>query len=127
MDKNRPWLGIGFTEGGQGIGKFYSQLSSFNRDHTTYVRVYSLVYISRIGDLGVFIYNLIWWLVLISASVAFVNMLPMGIFDGGRFFYLTILAITKKEKIATRAYRFITYLFLLILAVVMFFWILYVK
>jgi len=128
LNKSQPWLGIAFVNNKEGVlSKFYTPLSSFNIDHTTYARVYSSVYTSRIGDIGVFIYNLIWWLVIISISVAFVNMLPMGIFDGGRFFYLTVLAITKKEKTATIAYRLVTYLFLLVLAVVMFFWFLYIK
>ncbi len=49
---------------------------------------------------------------MVCFSIALVNMLPVGIFDGGRFFYLTILAITKKEKIAKKAFSIITYLFL---------------
>ena len=40
------------------------------------------------------------------------NMLPLGIFDGGRVFYLTMLAITKSEKMAKWAFRIMTYLLL---------------
>ena len=69
-----------------------------------------------------FIYDLLWWLVLISFSVALVNMLPVGIFDGGRFFYLTIFAITKSEKAAAKTYKALTFIFLMLLLVLMIFW-----
>jgi membrane-associated protease RseP (regulator of RpoE activity) len=54
-------------------------------------------------------------------------MLPMGIFDGGRFFYLTVLAITKKEEVAKKAFKFATYFFLFVLFVVMLFWFIYTR
>ena len=69
-----------------------------------------------------FFYNLLWWLILICISVALVNMLPVGIFDGGRFFYLTILALTGSDKAAKRSFAMVTYLFLLVLFVIMLFW-----
>jgi membrane-associated protease RseP (regulator of RpoE activity) len=50
-------------------------------------------------------------------------MLPAGIFDGGRFFYLTILAITRSEKIAKKAFSFFTYIFLFVVALLMVLWI----
>ncbi len=112
-----PWLGVAFLNGNSGgfINKIYGALSSFKKS--------DVYYASRIGDPGIFIYNLLWWLAIIALSVALVNMLPMGIFDGGKFFYLTVLAITKKEKSANIAYKAMTYLLLLALLVVMFFWI----
>jgi len=69
-----------------------------------------------------FVFDLLWWLVLINLSVALVNMLPVAIFDGGRFFYLTILGITKKEKIANMAFKGITILILLIIVWLMVLW-----
>jgi len=60
---------------------------------------------------------------LISISVAFVNMLPVGIFDGGRFFYLTILGITKNKKKAEKTFRFVTKFFLFLLLLLMVFWV----
>lgn len=59
-----------------------------------------------------FIYNLIWWLVLINFSVALINMWPVAIFDGGRTFMLTVWAITKSEKVAKIAFKVVTYLIL---------------
>lgn len=113
-DANIAYIGIGFTnqEAAGVMGKIVSALSL--KEANTY-------YEAKFGA-GTFIYNLLWWLVLVNISIALVNMLPVGIFDGGRFFYLTILAITKKEKIAKRAFSIVTYLFLLLLFVVMAFW-----
>ncbi len=57
-----------------------------------------------------------------SLSVALINMLPVGIFDGGRFFYLTILALTKSEKIAKRSFVFLTQFFIFLLLLLLIFW-----
>ena len=115
-DKTKPWIGIGFQiqEKSGIIGNVYGMLSSFKNPN--------IYYESKWGNFGLFIYNLLWWLVLISISVALVNMLPVGIFDGGRFFYLTIWGITKSEKKANYAYKFMTYFFLFLLFVLMLFW-----
>lgn len=112
----KAWLGIGFANNqGRGImNKFFAAASSFKKPN--------IYYKSQIGDAGWFIYNLLWWLILISMSVALVNMLPMGIFDGGRFFYLTVLAVTGNENIAKKSFSWITKLFLLLLAAIMVFW-----
>ncbi len=116
-DTKKAWLGIGFNQRQQSgvFGKFVSLLSSFKKDHVYYTQ--------RFDGISVFIYNLLWWLALISISVALVNMLPVGIFDGGRFFYLTILAITKNEKIAKRAFAFSTYFILFLVFVLMVSWV----
>jgi len=73
-------------------------------------------------ELVIFIYNLFLWLVLISFSVAVTNMMPLGIFDGGRFFYLSVLAVTKKQKVAEIAFKFATWFLLGLLALVMILW-----
>ena len=74
-DKNLSWLGVGFfsQERSGGLGKIYSTLS-FKDPHVYYK--------SKLGDIGLFIYDLLWWIILISISVALINMLPVGIFDG---------------------------------------------
>ncbi|HKZ34089.1 MAG TPA: site-2 protease family protein [Candidatus Nanoarchaeia archaeon] len=110
------WLGIGFfdKEPKGFFGRLVSNLASF-RDQNVY-------YEPKIDGISVFIYNLLWWVVIISISVALINMLPVGIFDGGRFFYLTVLGITKSENIAKRAFAFSTYLFLFILLILMVTW-----
>lgn len=109
------WLGIGFARGGSErlLGTVMESLS-FRERHVYYEE--------RFGETTVFIYNLLWWMVLISISVAFVNMLPVGIFDGGRFFYLTVLSLTKSEKIAEKAFKLSTKIFLILLLAIVIFW-----
>ncbi len=120
-NKNLPWLGIGFENyGGSGVtGKIFVALSSFKKPH--------IYYEPKIDGISTFVYNLLWWIILISISVALVNMLPMGIFDGGRFFYLTVFAITKNEKISKKAFSLVTYLLLFLLLLLMIFWFLSFK
>ena len=115
QNKSVPYLGVGFLnkESSGFLNKIISVFSSF-KDSNVY-------YTSNFGA-AEFIYDFLWWLVLISFSVALVNMLPVGIFDGGRFFYLAILGITKSENKAKKAFKFVTYLFLFLLLVIMIFW-----
>ena len=110
------WLGIGFINQKRSgiIGNIVEKVSSFKKP--------GIYYEPKFDGISIFVYNLLWWIILISISVALMNMLPVGIFDGGRFFYLTIFAITKNEKIAKRAFAFSTYFFLFILLLLMFFW-----
>jgi len=115
-DPEKAWLGIGFKnkESSGLMGKIFAALASFKKPNVYYE--------SEIGEFGWFIYYLLWWLILISISVALVNMLPMGIVDGGRFFYLTVLAITKSEKTAKKSFKWLTYFFLFLLLLIMIFW-----
>jgi len=81
-----------------------------------------IYYKSVLGDFGIFIFNLLWWIVVISLSVALVNMLPLGIFDGGRFFFLTVWAITRKRKIAENAFKISTWFLLFLVFAMMAKW-----
>jgi membrane-associated protease RseP (regulator of RpoE activity) len=114
-EKGIPYLGIGFIirENSGVLGKLINLLTSFKDANLYYEPNF------RGAEL---IYNLLWWLVLISFSVALVNMLPVGIFDGGRFFYLAILAITKSKTKAMKIFSLMTYLFLFLLLLTMIFW-----
>ncbi len=75
------------------------------------------------SEFAVFIYNLLWWIFLINFSVAVANMIPLSIFDGGRFFYLAILLATKKEKIAEKAFKWVAKLLLWTLVLLMVLWV----
>jgi len=114
--ENAAWLGIGFVDSSRPgfVGKIINSLSSFREPNVHYV--------PKFDGMSIFIYNLLWWLVLISVSVALINMLPVGIFDGGRFFYLTILGLTKSETQARKWFKFSTYFFLFILFLLMASW-----
>jgi membrane-associated protease RseP (regulator of RpoE activity) len=117
--EGEAFLGIGIippnTSNGL-MGKIYGIV--------TKVKDPSIYYNSALGDLGIFIYNLLWWSILISISVALVNMLPLGIFDGGRFFYLTVWAITGSQSIGKKAYKISTYSILLLIVALMVKWVL---
>lgn len=115
-NSSAAWLGIGFEEPSKGNGllsKIYYLLSYFREEG---------VYYEAKSEYITFFYDLLWWVILISLSVALVNMLPVGIFDGGGVFYLTVLAITKNEKISKKIFSFVTYLFLFLLLLLMILW-----
>jgi membrane-associated protease RseP (regulator of RpoE activity) len=111
-NSEKAWIGIGYVEQTRKgpIGKIIEWLSSFKKDYIHY---------EPKSGAGEFIYYLLWWLALISMSVALMNMLPMGIFDGGKFFYLTILSLTKSGKKAELWFKistnFLLFLFLLLM------------
>ena len=116
-NETKAYLGVAFLkpESSGIIGKIREKIIFF-KDPNTY-------YKPRIfNDFIIFVYNLIWWLVFINFSVALGNMLPVGIADGGRFFYLTILGLTKNKKIAKKAFGWMTKLILLVFAFLMLLW-----
>ena len=109
------WLGIGFlNRNSGGLLSSIVEVSGIFKDPYTY-------YEPRFNASD-FIYNLLWWLVIVCFSIALINMLPVGIFDGGRFFYLTILSLTGNQKIAKKAFRFVTLTFLFFVLVIMGSW-----
>ncbi len=113
--QGEAWLGIGFFDSSRGgaLGKVVDAFT-FKKPHTFYE--------PKFDGISVFLYNLLWWLVIAGISVALINMLPVGIFDGGRFFYLTILALTKNEKLAKNAFALSTWFFLMLLFLIMAFY-----
>ncbi len=112
----KSFLGIGIApiEANGLIGMAYKFIANI-KDPFVY-------YESSIGDFGYFIYHLLWWTVLICLSVALVNMLPLGIFDGGRFFYLSVWGLTGSKKIGKVAYKISTYIFLLLIIALLIKW-----
>jgi len=114
VNPNSPYLGIGFVNRQTGLLSSIMNVFSFRNTNTYYVPMFGA---------AEFIYDFLWWLVLISFSVALVNMLPVGIFDGGRFFFLTMLAITKNKETSKKIFSIVTYLFLFLILVIMAFWV----
>ncbi len=110
------FLGIGVSppRASGFLGWIYSLISKI-KDPFVY-------YKSSIGDLGIFIYNLLWWIVIVNISVALTNMLPVGIFDGGRFFMLSIWSLTGSRKIGENAFKISTWLILVLLFLLMLKW-----
>lgn len=115
--KGAAWLGIGFlTRSNKGVvKKLYSWISSFKEQH--------IYYKSKNGDINQFIYDLLWWIILINFAVALFNMLPAWIFDGGMFWYLTIWGITKSEKSARKFFSLMNWFILLIFIALMVKWV----
>ncbi len=116
-DKNgKAYIGIGVSpiESRGMMSWFYDILSK--------IKSPQVYYLSSMGDFGIFIYNLLWWIVVINLGVALTNMIPVGIFDGGRFFYLTILGITRSDKVAKIAYKISTWFILILIFALMIQW-----
>jgi len=115
-EEGRAVMGIGFASRGEKLlGKVTDMFNFFKKPATNYEPRFNV-------ELAVFIYNLIWWLALINLSVALVNMWPVGIFDGGRMFMLTVWALTGSEKVGKLAFKIATYLILGALLVLMVGW-----
>lgn len=114
---NKSYLGIIlFRTDGLGIlNKVRDSLMFFREPNTYYAPKY-------FGDLTIFIYNLFWWMVFVNLSVALVNMLPLGIFDGGRVFYLTMLKLTGSEKAAKKIFGGVTYFLIFIFILLTLVW-----
>ena len=127
-EKEGAFLGLTFSRKERGIlGQTLTSLAPLRiKPSETCSRIImqsNTCYAPKLGGFSFFIYDLLRWIILASISVALINMLPVGMFDGGRYFYLTILAITKNEKTAERAFRFSTYFFLFLLLVLLAAWI----
>ncbi|MBM3233480.1 PDZ domain-containing protein [Candidatus Pacearchaeota archaeon] len=100
------------------MGKIRDALSFFQDSQTYYQARWN-------EELVIFIYNLIWWIMIINISVAIFNMLPLGIFDGGRVFYLTALFFVKREETAKKIYKILTYIIVGIFLALTLLWLVY--
>jgi len=111
------YLGVGY---GSVEPKGFIQSSlvffmSFKDSSTYYTPIWD-------GEFVYFFYHLFWWIMIINLLVAIFNMLPLGILDGGRFFYLTIWGITRSEKIGKITSKLVKWFILLIFFLLMYLW-----
>lgn len=116
-NKSKAYLGVGsFPKGSSGlIQKILLSAMSF-KDLSVY-------YKPKISaDFVYFIFHLLWWIMIINLLVAIFNMLPLGILDGGRFFYLGVLSLTKSEKISKFFSKAMFYLIVSFFVLLMAFW-----
>ncbi len=115
---DKAYLGIGFyarpTEGLR--AKLMNVLAKIRDPSIHYITTWD-------GDFVQFIYDLLWWIVMINVLVALMNMLPVSILDGGRFFYLTIAGITGSSEWGKKAYSWITWFILILISLMMTKWI----
>jgi len=116
-DSSLAYLGVGNSVGGNrgAVRNVFDKFMGFKEASTYYKPSWD-------GDFVYFVYHLLWWVMVINLLVALFNMLPLGILDGGRFFYLAVLSITRSKKVAKWAYRIAGYLILLVFLLMMFFW-----
>ena len=111
------YLGVGNNVGGKSnfIRSLLGKFMGFKETSTYYKPVWDV-------DLVYFIYHLLWWVMIINLLVALFNMLPLGMLDGGRFFYLAVLSVTRSKKVARWAYGIAGYGILFVFLLLMFFW-----
>jgi len=115
--KNIGYLGVGHNNPSPKgvVQKFLFWFMSF-REPSTYYKP------SWDGEFVYFIYHFLWWIMIINLLVALFNMLPLGMLDGGRFFFLAVWGITKNEKFAKHAFKYITWAIIGIFILLMFYW-----
>ncbi|MFH1451672.1 MAG: site-2 protease family protein [archaeon] len=116
-DSSKAYLGVGHNEPNPRgfIQKFLSSFMSFKESSTYYKPSWD-------GEFVLFILHFLWWIMIINLLVALFNMLPLGILDGGRFFYLTIWGIFGNEDFAKKAYKFIGWAIFLVFLLMMLYW-----
>lgn len=122
-NKNSSWLGVAFFQDNESsfVKKELTHfISSFRTENLNFLG--NTYYAPLMGGASEFIYYLIWWVVLINFLVALFNMLPVSILDGGRFFYLTILAVTGSEKFTKKVYNIFGFLIFFVFVLLMFRW-----
>jgi len=114
---SRGFLGITSLQNQKSgiMSKIISKLTQYKENSTYYTTKYN-------KGLVLYIYNLLWWIMMINLFVGLFNMLPLGILDGGRFFYLAILSVTKNKKIAERSFNYATKFIGLIFLAMMIAW-----
>jgi len=116
-DSNKAYLGVGYRKIAPNgfIQKALSKFMSFKSPTTYYKPRWN-------GGFTYFIYYLLWWIMIINLLVAIFNMIPLGILDGGRFFYLAIFGISGSKKIAKRFYQIMSYIIIAMFVLMMLLW-----
>ncbi|MEM4153067.1 MAG: site-2 protease family protein [Candidatus Pacearchaeota archaeon] len=115
QNKSLGYLGIGFPTL-KGLNLFIAKISS------PFFSPYTYASPKFNKDLLTFIRDLLFWLIIISFSVAIINMLPFTFLDGGRFIYIAVLGLTKSKKIAETIFKIAAFIVLLILLILTIVW-----
>lgn len=114
-NSSQPYLGIVILKEENAFRKIWGKILFFKKEGTYYKPKLN-------SSLTLFFYNLLWWAFLINLGVALFNMIPATIFDGGKFFYITILKITKSKKISDISFKISSFIILLLLLTIMIIW-----
>jgi membrane-associated protease RseP (regulator of RpoE activity) len=113
--KGKAYLGIAFPRV-KGIAYFWSRLIS------PYFYPYLNVQPRFNKDILDFIKYFFFWAILINISVALFNMMPFGIFDGGRMAFIGFSILTKSKKKSLLFYRLLSSFVIFILILLMLVW-----
>jgi membrane-associated protease RseP (regulator of RpoE activity) len=97
------------SKGFMGIGSFQQKTGITNSVEKNYGNF--------LPQILVWINLLILWLFIINVGIALFNLLPLGIVDGGRMFYVASLAIFRDEKKAMKALGGASMIILLLIAI----------
>lgn len=117
QNSSKAYLGVGHNVASRRgvIQKILGGFMNFKESSTLYRPTWD-------GEFVYFIYHLLWWVMIINILVALFNMLPVGMLDGGRFFYLTMVGIFRSQKTAKIISKIMAYAILLSFVLMMFFW-----
>lgn len=126
INTSKPFLGVvsQHPAAGRGIfGKLLSYMTNFRDSSTYYVE-------KRAPITTIYIYNFLWWIMMINLFVGLFNMLPLGILDGGRFFYLGVAGLMerfgvekkKADLIGKKSFKVLTLIIGLIFVAMIFSW-----
>jgi membrane-associated protease RseP (regulator of RpoE activity) len=104
VNPEKGYLGIAFPQLKKGsISAFLSGATS------PFFSPYIFIKARYNGQVAGFFADLFVWLILICFFVAVFNMLPVGFLDGGKFFYLSMLMLTKSKKKAGILFKISSY------------------
>jgi membrane-associated protease RseP (regulator of RpoE activity) len=118
LNESKAYIGVGIIQPKSKLA-WLTDFILIKNDFSTY---YEPISHGEMARLVIFVYNLLFWIVIINISIMIVNMLPFGIFDGGRFFYLTVLGITSSRKAAEKCFKIMHSFILLLLIAMMVIW-----
>jgi membrane-associated protease RseP (regulator of RpoE activity) len=121
-NSSKPFLGVAFLQYKESWLVKYIRLFINKKDPFTYYQPRAQSQFC--SDLIIFIYNLLFWIVVINFSVALFNMVPLSVFDGGKFFYITMLMLTKSKDKAKKIFSImsaIIFLFFIFITALWFF------
>ncbi len=117
-NESRGFIGISYSPKATNVaGKIIDFISPMKNPFMRYSPRYNQQIFSFFSTMFI-------WLVLLCFAVATFNMLPFAFLDGGKFFYLTMLSITKKKKLSETLYKIASILVVLIFAAMVIVWLL---
>jgi len=112
LNESKGFVGLGSTAMPvSGVAKLLQDIISPTRNPFMFYKT------KYNPEIFMFFSNLLWWLVIICISVALINMLPLGMLDGGRFIYVAALGLTNSKKFAETVFKIASFLVLLILLI----------